>query len=95
MARSFEKYKKELGKTCNTGFLTTVIALSVTPRLTDQSLSTQNYLALAFIALVFWFLGFILLSENEKEQEPKSVGKWKRIRVRKDTTIQVMEEAEG
>ena len=93
MARSFDKYKKELGKTCNTGFLTTVIALFVTPRLTDQSLSTQNYFVLAFIALFFWFAGLILLSE--KESQPRADGKWKRIRVKKDTTIHVMEVTEG
>lgn len=92
MARSFDKYKKELGKTCNTGFLTTVIALFVTPRVTDQSFTTQNYLLLALIALLFWFAGFILLSEDKPE--PKSAGKWKRIKVKKDTTIHVMEEAE-
>lgn len=51
-----------------------------------------DYVALGIVALIFWLLGFILLSE--KTPEPKGDGKWKRIKVKKDTTIHVMEEAE-
>lgn len=92
MSRQYDKYKKEIGKTCNTGLMTTIVAATVTPRVTGQSLSIMDYVALGIVALIFWILGFILLSENKPE--PKSAGKWKRIKVKKDTTIHVMEEAE-
>lgn len=77
---------------CNTGLITTLIAIFVTPRLTNVELSTDDYILLGIVAFVFWLLGFILLSE--KTPEPKAAGKWKRIKVKKDTTIHVMEEAE-
>lgn len=88
--RSFDKYKKELGKTCNTGAMTTIVAAVVTPRVTGQNVNPSDFIVLIAIAFVFWILGFILLSE--KEQKPKGDGKWKRIRVKKDTTIHIMEE---
>lgn len=90
MSRS--KYKKELGKTCNTGFITTLIAMFVTPRITGQQITAFDYTVMAIVAFGFWFVGLILLSE--KNPEPKGDGKWKRVRVKKDTTIHVMEEAE-
>lgn len=90
--RSFNKYKQEFGKTCNTGAVTTVIAALVTPKVTGQYISSTDLLVLALIAFVFWGLGFLLLIE--KTPEPKGDGKWKRIKVKKDTTIHVMEEAE-
>lgn len=90
MARSITKYKKELGKTCNTGFVTTVVAMLVTPRITGQYIPFADYVIMAGVALGFWLSGLILLSE--KESKPKADGKWKRIRVKKDTTIHVMEE---
>lgn len=93
MSRSLSKYKKELGKTCNTGFMTTMIAMFVTPRITGQQITTLDYVVMALVALLFWFAGFILLSE--KESKLISDGKWKRIRVKKDTTIHVMEVTEG
>lgn len=92
MSRSISNFKKELGKTCNTGFMTTIIAMFVTPKVTGNSIDTMDYVALGIVALIFWLLGFILLSE--KTPEPKGDGKWKRIKVKKDTTIHVMEEAE-
>lgn len=93
MSRSLSKYKKELGKTCNTGFMTTMIAMFVTPRITGQQITTLDYVVMTLVALFFWFAGFILLSE--KESQPRADGKWKRIRVKKDTTIHVMEVTEG
>lgn len=93
MSMSHDKYKKELGKTCNTGMMTTLIAMLVTPRITGQQISAFDYVIMFFIAFFFGFLGFILLSE--KDSRPKADGKWKRIRVKKDTTIHVMEETEG
>lgn len=93
MSRSLSNYKKELGKTCNTGFMTTVIAMFVTPRITGQQITTFDYVVMTIIALFFGISGFILLSE--KTSKTKADGKWKRIRVKKDTTIHVMEETEG
>lgn len=92
MSRSISNFKKEFGKTCNTGFMTTIIAMFVTPKVTGNSIDPMDYIALGIVALIFWLLGFILLSENKPV--PKSVGKWKRIKVKKDTTIHIMEEAE-
>ena len=92
MSRSLSKYKKEFGKTCNTGFITTVIAMFVTPKVTGQSISIDGYVMLILIAVIFWLGGFFLLSENKPE--PKGDGKWKRVKVKKDTTIHVMEEEE-
>lgn len=86
------KYKHEIGKTCNTGAMTTLIAMLVTPRVTGQSLSTYDYVSLVVVALSFGILGYLFLLENKPE--PKGDGKWKRVRVKKDTTIHVMEEAE-
>lgn len=90
MSMSHDKYRKEFGKTCNTGLMTTLIAIFVTPRLTNVELSTKDYVLLGIVAVVFGILGFILLSE--KKPEPKGDGKWKRVKVKKDTTIHVMEE---
>lgn len=64
----------------------------VTPKVVGHSIDTRDFIGLAFIAVGFWLAGFILLSENKPE--PKGDGKWKRVRVKKDTTIHVMEEAE-
>lgn len=88
--RSFAKYKQEFGKTCNTGAVTTIIAALVTPKVTGQVIGSTDLVILAIIAIGFWLAGFILLSE--KQSEPKGDGKWKRVRVKKDTTIHVMEE---
>lgn len=93
MSMSQDKYKKELGKTCNTGMMTTLIAMFVTPRITGQQITTFDYVVMTLVAFFFGLIGFILLSE--KESSPKADGKWKRIRVKKDTTIHVMEETEG
>lgn len=93
MSRSLNKYKSEIGKTCNTGALTTFIAAIVTPRVTGQSLAVFDSVILAIIIIVFLILGYHFLSEEKPE--PKADGKWKRIRVKKDTTIHVMEETEG
>lgn len=93
MARSLSNFKKEFGKSCNTGFMTTIIAMFVTPKVTGNSIDTMDYVALGCVAMIFWGLGFILLSEDDST--PKATGKWKRIRVKKDTTIHVMEETEG
>lgn len=84
MSMSYDKYRKELGKMCNTGLLTTLIAIFVTPRLTNVELSTKDYILLGIVAFVFGLLGFILLSENKPE--PKSAGKWKRIQERYNNT---------
>lgn len=70
--------------------MTTVIAMFVTPRITGQQITAFDYVIMTFIAFFFGVAGFILLSE--KDSKPKADGKWKRIRVKKDTTIHVMEE---
>lgn len=93
MPKSLNKYKSEIGKTCNTGALTTFIAAIVTPRVTGQSLEIFDYAILVGIVFVFLVLGYLFLAEQTPE--PKADGKWKRIRVKKDTTIHVMEETEG
>ena len=73
--------------------MTTMIAMFVTPRITGQQITTLDYVVMTLVALFFWFAGLILLSE--KESQPRADGKWKRIRVKKDTTIHVMEVTEG
>lgn len=93
MSKSLNKYKAEIGKTCNTGALTTFIAAVVTPRVTGKSLELFDYAVLAIIVIVFLVLGYLFLAEQTPE--PKVDGKWKRIRVKKDTTIHVMEVTEG
>lgn len=93
MSKSLNKYKAEIGKTCNTGALTTFVAAVVTPRVTGQSLKLFDYAVLAIIIVVFLVLGYFFLAE--KTPAPKADGKWKRIKVKKDTTIHVMEETEG
>lgn len=73
--------------------MTTLIAMFVTPRITGQLISTFDYVVMILIAFFFGLVGFILLSD--KDSKPKADGKWKRIKVKKDTTIHVMEETEG
>lgn len=73
--------------------MTTIIAMFVTPKVTGNEIATMDYVALGCVAMIFWGLVFFLLSE--KKPEPKADGKWKRIKVKKDTTIHVMEETEG
>lgn len=90
MSKSLNKYKSEIGKTCNTGAMTTFIAAVVTPRVTGQSLTVFDYAILAGVVLVFLVLGYLFLTEQTTQ--PKATGKWKRIRVKKDTTIHIMEE---
>lgn len=72
--------------------MTTIVAAVVTPRVTGQTVNSTDFIVLVAIAFVFWTLGVYFLSE--KKPEPKADGKWKRIKVKKDTTIHVMEETE-
>lgn len=64
MSKSQNKYRHELGKTCNTGAMTTLIAMLVTPRVTGQSLATFDYVVLIIVAFSFGLVGFLLLSEK-------------------------------
>ena len=91
MPKSYESFKKEFGKTCNTGAVTTIIAALVTPRVLGQTLPLLDTLILLAIAACFWFVGLVLLTE--KKTEPRGEGKWKRVRVKKDTTIHILDES--
>ena len=83
------KLKAKLGETCVTYFFVIGTAAFILPLINGVTVtSSTTWICIAVMAGLL-ILAYVLLVE--KDDKPLS-GKWKRIKVKKDTTIHVQEE---
>ena len=81
------KFKQELGKACTVSAVGIVVAVFVTTKLTGRLLETSEVFTCLGLGFLLMTIGFLLLIEKEKKPIP---GKWKGIKVKKDTTIHIL-----
>lgn len=83
------KARIKLGESCINYFFVVNIAVFVTPFIQGTSVSLQTQLLFGIGSLVMLRYGVYLLEDTQ----PKPLsGKWKRIKVKKDTTIHIQEQ---
>lgn len=86
------KFKQELGKACSVAAVGIVVAVFVTTKLTGRQLESSEVFTCLSLGFLLMSTGALLLIEKEKKPRP---GKWKGMKVKKDTTIHFLIEEEG
>lgn len=86
MPKVSKDFKKEFGKSCVSYFFILNAAVFLTPFVNDKPVDTiGRWIVVAFSVILLLF-GMYLLRDGK--QLP---GKWKRVKVKKDTTIHIEE----
>ena len=85
MARSYVKFRQELGKASLVGVVTATFSTMAAQFLTDDGIPAIGFAVMAVVAVFFLVVAAICLSEKEVQ----GTSKWQSIKVKKDTTVHV------
>lgn len=88
MSKSPNKAKQKFGENCINYFFVINIAIFVTPYINGNDIEWYIQLLFTSLSFVILFIGINFLKEDTQKPLP---GKWKRIKVKKDTTIHIEE----
>lgn len=85
----FTKLKLELGKASVVASVGIFVSVFVSSKITRTYIDEQDFLFCVVMAVALFVLGALLLVEKEHKSIP---GKWKGVKVKKDTTIHILVE---
>lgn len=88
---SYKKVKQEAGRACMTAAIGVVVAVFVTANVNGCELSDNQLIVCMVVGILLMVVSILLLVEKSGKNLS---GKWKRIKVKKDTTIHIQEEDE-